>query len=87
MKKFIVAGLVAASALFAGCGGNDCEEAADRIADKFEECGIQTTGGGDGGNNNAECTEATGEASQKLADCIEKATCDDVKSGAYFTKC
>jgi protein involved in sex pheromone biosynthesis len=86
MKKLMVAGLVAASVLFTGCS-NACEKAADTITDKYKECGIQTTTTGNGNGETSECTEAQGNASEKLADCIEKSTCDDIKAGTYLTKC
>ncbi len=87
MKKLLFAGLLGTAAFFATGCSNACEKAASTIEDKFEECDIETTGGGDGDGEEAECTDAAAEASEKLADCIEKATCEDVKSGAYITKC
>jgi hypothetical protein len=86
MKKLLFAGLLGSAALFATGCSDACEKAANTIEDKFEECDIETTGDGDG-DSDAECTDEAAEAAEALADCIEKATCDDVKSGAYLTKC
>ena len=86
MKKLLFAGLLGTAALFATGCSDACEKAANTIEDKFEECDIETTGGGEEGED-VECTDELADAAEKLADCIEKATCDDVKSGAYITKC
>jgi hypothetical protein len=56
-----------------GCG-NDCDDAADRVTAKFEECGIEATDGGTSGET-AECTEEAGALAQCTADCTEAADC------------
>lgn len=87
MKKLLFAGLLGTAALFATGCSDACEKAANTVEDKFEECDIETTGGDGDEDEDFECTDAAAEAAEKLADCIEKASCDDVKSGAYITKC
>ncbi len=61
-----VAGLI-------GCG-NDCDDAADRIAAKAEECKIEGSTATEGGEG-AECTEEQGTQAQCSADCFEAAPC------------
>ena len=79
---FVGAALMAFGGIFTvGCGGNDCESAADTIAAKYETCGATLpTGGTDSGS--AECTEAAGKSSLCLAACIDKADCALVKVDA-----
>lgn len=68
-----------ATAGVVGCGGNDCEDAADRIAAKAEECGISTTDGGSSDGAEVECTDELGAQSQCIAGCYESASCEALK--------
>lgn len=87
MKKLLVAGLLSAVAVF-GTGCSDaCEKAANTIEDKYEECDIEIDDGGDDEGEEAECTDEAAEAAEKIADCIDKASCADVTSGAWLTNC
>lgn len=62
---FIALALMGLASLVAvGCGGNACDD----LADKFEECGYATT---DGGDAEAECTEAAEKQAQCLLDSSE----------------
>lgn len=85
-KNLFVIALLGLGVFAVGCGGNDCEDAADRMAAKFDECGIPTTNNGESSGEEAECTEQAGKDAQALADKLEAASCDDVKSGAWVTK-
>ena len=72
-----------------GCG-NDCDEAADRIAAKLEECGAETTTSE--GGEAAECTEEAGALAQCTADCTEAADCkafdgSDVDATLAYAEC
>ncbi|ADO73528.1 uncharacterized protein STAUR_5766 [Stigmatella aurantiaca DW4/3-1] len=64
-----------------GCS-DACEEAERRIDGKYAECGIAV-----GEPEAVDCTEDVAEAKKQEADCIEKASCEDVRSGLYLTKC
>jgi hypothetical protein len=61
-----------------GCG-NDCDDAADRIAAKADECGLTTTDGTSDGGEEVECTEELGTQSLCLAGCTEAASCEALK--------
>ena len=74
-----------------GCG-NDCDDAADRLAAKADECGLTTTDGGSETAESVECTEELGTAAQCLADCYEAASCEalkgeDAEGAATFAEC
>ncbi|WP_050431932.1 hypothetical protein [Chondromyces crocatus] len=59
---------MAFSSIFAmGCGGNACDDAAD----KAEECGL-TSSGGSGDSGDVECTGTV----ECAANCIVDAPCD-----------
>ncbi|MEZ4437663.1 MAG: hypothetical protein R3B72_01125 [Polyangiaceae bacterium] len=79
------------AALTTACGGNDCEDAADRVAAKADECGLMTTDGSSDGAE-VECTEELGKAAQCQAGCFEAAPCaafdgSDVDAALAFTEC
>jgi len=65
------------AAFTTGCG-NDCEDAADRIIAKAEECGLDT-GTSDGDGASGECTDEAGAAAQCAAGCYEAASCETLK--------
>ncbi|MBK8256204.1 MAG: hypothetical protein IPK82_26490 [Polyangiaceae bacterium] len=79
MKKIVMAcGLLGLlSAFAAGCGGNKCEAAADKITAKYEGCSIDltTTDGGEG----AECTDEAGKLAECQANCFDAASCETLK--------
>jgi hypothetical protein len=89
-KTAFIALSVSALAVFGvGCG-NDCDDAADRITAKFEECGIDVASGGDA--EGGECTEEAGAAAQKAAGCVEAASCEglkgeDLEAAAAYAEC
>jgi hypothetical protein len=70
-------GVVSLTAALSACG-DDCEDAASRIAAKFEECGVSANGG-DSESEEVECTEDLATRAQCDAGCIEAASCDDIK--------
>ena len=74
MKMRTLFVLAAATFALTACK-DDCEKAADRITDKYDECGIDTSDGGDDGGD-AECTDEAAALSECLADCVEGAACD-----------
>ena len=56
-----------------GCDGrSECKKAADRIVDKYEECGIALGTG-------SEEEQCTIESARCLADCTEEASCETLK--------
>ncbi|MCA9689910.1 MAG: hypothetical protein KC636_09900 [Myxococcales bacterium] len=75
-----------------GCGKNDCEDASDRLAAKYDECGITTEDGGDGGGAEVECSDALGAQLQCTADCADAAACgafdgSDLDALASYGEC
>ena len=77
IKKILLAGMFALSTV--ACGGDECDDAADKV----EECNI---GGGNGTttNDDVECS-GTIECQAK---CFNDATCDEIKNGSEkFSKC
>jgi len=70
-------GVLSLAAALSACG-DDCEDAASRIAEKFEECGVSVNGG-DAESEEVECTEDLATRAQCDAGCIEAASCDDIK--------
>jgi len=77
---FVGAALMAFGGIFTvGCGGTDCEAAADTIAAKYETCGVAAATTTTSTGASAECTDAAGAASLCLAACIDKADCSLVK--------
>jgi hypothetical protein len=76
---WIASALIIFGAFVVGCGGDACDDAAD----KLEECGFS---GGDGGDADAECTEQA----ECVSNCIVDAECDDITSptaDSAYTKC
>jgi hypothetical protein len=72
---FVGAALMAFGGIFTvGCGGNDCEKAADTFAAKFESCGGKVTDTSTSGSS-AECTDAAGALALCNAACIDAADC------------
>ena len=87
MKKMILAFgfLSVLGAMMAGCGGNDCEKAADEYVAKIEECGgtvTETSGSGEA----AECTAEAGALALCNSGCYTAAPCDCTGLGDA-TKC
>lgn len=72
-KKLIVFGIWGVIA--AGCGDNDCQQAAERIKAKSDMCGITY----DEGTYGADCTDARAKKSQHDANCFEAASCEALK--------
>ena len=73
MKRMIVSILLSAAlamGTLAGCSGNACEEAAD----KLEDCGFTGSGAGGGGGGDGECT-ADAEC---ISNCILDASCSEI---------
>jgi hypothetical protein len=85
MKKLMFAGLLGAAALLSTGCANACEKAASRIEDRLKECGLNVEEGE--GDADMECTEANADTQEKLADCVEKADCDSVKTGGWVFTC
>ena len=85
MKKMILAFgfLSVLGAMMAGCGGNDCEKAADEFVAKIEDCGgtVEETSGEAG-----ECTAAAGKLALCTSACYTAAPCDCIGLGDA-TKC
>ena len=93
MKNLACAGVSILMVLaLAGCGGDACEDAAERLADKFEECDFPTGGGDDDDSGDTECTDEDAEAAECFADCAEDAPCGalngtDLDAAAEYGMC
>ena len=73
---FVGAALMAFGGIFTvGCGGNDCEKAADTFAAKFESCGGKVAATTTSSGTTAECTDAAGTLALCQATCIDAADC------------
>ena len=73
---FVGAALMAFGGIFTvGCGGNDCEKAADTFAAKFESCGGKVSETSTSSGTSAECTDAAGALALCNAACIDAAPC------------
>lgn len=79
MTKYLLAVVALMGMGAVGCGKDDCEDAADRLTAKMEECGMKTEGSASASGSGAECTEEAGKAAQKLAGCYESADCKAIK--------
>ena len=81
MKKIVLAcGLFAVAALAFGCSSkNKCEQAADTISAKYDECSIEVQDPSSEPADPVECTEALGKQSECVATCTNDATCDTLK--------
>ncbi|WP_224368219.1 hypothetical protein [Hyalangium versicolor] len=84
LKKWLVGSLLGAVALLGSGCSNTCDAATERIDKRYSECGIAL---GDSDEAPQECSDEDASELEHEADCIEKASCDDVKSGLYLTKC
>ena len=79
MKKIVMAcGLFVLGVLAFGCSKSKCEQAADDITAKYDDCGIEVTGG-DGDGDGGECTEEIGKQSECVAKCTTDASCEVLK--------
>jgi hypothetical protein len=87
MKRLMLAGLVGAAVVFATGCGNACKDAATRIDEKYKECGVTLPDAKDGEEENPKCSVDDADAAQMSADCIEKASCDEVRSGDWILNC
>jgi hypothetical protein len=85
MKKLVFASLLGAAALFSTGCANACEKAQSRLEDRLKECGLTVEEGE--GDVDMECTESDARTNEALADCAEKASCDDVKTGGWLFTC
>lgn len=90
-KVLVVSSVLALAAFAQGCG-NACEDAAQEILDKADECGIASSddGGEDGGD--VECTDAAAAAAECLSGCYTAASCEglkgeDAEAAASFGEC
>ena len=87
MKKLLFAGLLGSAALFSTGCADACEKAANRLADRQEECGVTLPDDDGDSDGDGECTDAGANALEKLADCAEAATCEKVKDNSYLISC
>ncbi|NUP07537.1 MAG: hypothetical protein HOW73_15925 [Polyangiaceae bacterium] len=96
LRKMVVLSMVVGLGAFAQGCGNDCDAAADQIQAKFDECGVTVPSGDDGGDEEAECTEADGTAALCVADCTDAVPCenldtdtsnDDADAAAAYLEC
>lgn len=73
---FVGAALMAFGGIFTvGCGGSDCETAADTIAAKYSTCGGKTVDSSSTTGASAECTEAAGKLLLCQSACYDAADC------------
>ncbi len=82
MKKIAMAfGLLGALSLMViGCGGTDCDKAADEIEAKYGECGVDLPTSSDNASG-GECTAEAGTQALCLSGCFGAASCDCVGLG------
>jgi hypothetical protein len=85
-RRMLAVLLGAAALLATGCG-NTCKDAATRVDEKYEECGVTLPDAKDGEEEEPECNDADADSAERSADCIEKATCDEVRSGDWIFNC
>lgn len=81
MTKYLLAIVAVVGMGTVGCGGNACEEQADRINDHIESCGGTVPAANDSAEENAgdkECTEDDEKTLTALADAFEKQSCEEV---------
>ena len=76
-RATLAAVALAAVVTAAGCGGNACTDKEDRLAECF---------GSDEEGEPIPDDECTGDT-EKEAQCIADASCDDINSGKAFTDC
>jgi hypothetical protein len=85
MKKLVFAGLLGAAALFSTGCANACEKAQGRIEDRLKECGLEVAE--EDGDADMTCTDTDAASQEMLADCVERADCDTVKTGGWLFTC
>lgn len=85
MKKLLFAGLLGAAALFSTGCANACEKAQSRIEDRLKECGVNVAE--EDGDTETTCTDTAAADQELLADCVERASCDTVKTGGWLFTC
>jgi hypothetical protein len=85
MKKLVFAGLLGAAALFSTGCANACEKAQSRIEDRLKECGLEVAE--EDGDVEMTCTDTEASNQETLADCVERATCDTVRTGGWLFTC
>lgn len=86
MRKLVLAGLLGAASIFSTACSDVCESSANRIKDRQEKCGATVQAGGSD-SEEAECTDSLATSYQNLADCIEKASCSQVKDDTWSMTC
>ena len=72
MTKYLFAAAALAAFGSVACGGNDCDDGADRTRAKRDECGLESA---EATASDAECTEEDGARAQRAAECYEAAEC------------
>lgn len=85
MKKFVFAGLLGAAALTSTGCANACEKAQSRIEDRLKTCGLEVAE--EEGDVEMTCSDAEAATQEKLADCVERADCETVKTGGWLYTC
>lgn len=87
MKKLVAAGLLGVVAVL-GTGCSDaCEKTDSAREDRYKECGIDYSDGDGNAETDIECTDEAAEADKRVAECIEKASCDAMRDGSYLSQC
>lgn len=72
-KVLFVASVLGLSAFAQGCG-NACDDYADAVTAKYEECGVDLPSGSDG-DSGGECTDEAASLAECLTPCIENVSC------------
>ena len=81
MTKYLFAVAAVMGMATVGCGGNACEEQADRINDHIEGCGGTVPTAKDGDEQTAgdtECSDSKETDAKKAADTFTALKCEDV---------
>lgn len=80
MTKYLLAVVAVMGMSTVACGGNKCDDAADRITAKIEECGGKAPAATDGEGDTAECTDEAATAAEKAATDFEAQDCEAIKA-------
>ncbi|MDY7231474.1 hypothetical protein [Hyalangium rubrum] len=82
MKKVMLAGLLAAAAVFSTGCSNACDSFQSTLKDRYKECSISAPDSDEDGEK-LECTQNLADQSEKSETCLKKASCDQVRANTW----
>ncbi len=90
-KVLVVASVLGLAAFAQGCG-NACDDLADALTAKADECGLTSEDGTTEDGAEAECTDAAATQAECLTPCVENAACgafdgSDLDALATYADC